>query len=56
MEAALDFLGLGSLEGKTVSIQGAGSVGMYLCIFRHLLYFFAYKTEFFLPSKTILKI
>jgi leucine dehydrogenase len=27
MEAALEFLGLGSLEGKTVAIQGAGNVG-----------------------------
>ena len=29
MEAALDHLELGSLEGKTVAIQGAGNVGKY---------------------------
>jgi len=29
MEAAVEFLGLGSLNGKTVAIQGAGKVGKY---------------------------
>ncbi len=27
MEAALEFLGLGSLEGKTIAVQGTGNVG-----------------------------
>ena len=27
MEGALDFLNMGTLEGKTVAIQGAGNVG-----------------------------
>ena len=29
MEAAVEFLDLGSLNGKTVAIQGAGKVGKY---------------------------
>eukprot|EP01097_Dermamoeba_algensis_P011420 TRINITY_DN8851_c0_g1_i1.p1 TRINITY_DN8851_c0_g1~~TRINITY_DN8851_c0_g1_i1.p1 ORF type:complete len:437 (-),score=80.25 TRINITY_DN8851_c0_g1_i1:82-1392(-) len=30
MEAALNFLGLGNLEGKSIAIQGAGNVAFYL--------------------------
>lgn len=30
MEAALQYLGMGSVRGKTVAIQGAGKVGQYL--------------------------
>ncbi len=33
MEAALEFLGLGTLEGKTVALQGIGHVGEPLVIF-----------------------
>lgn len=29
MEAAIEFLQMGSLEGKVVAIQGAGNVGNY---------------------------
>ena len=40
MEAALDYLGMGSLEGKRVAIQGAGLVGtlkqLYLFSFPHI--------------------
>ena len=30
MEAALDFLGMGSLEGKVIAMQGVGNVSSFM--------------------------
>ena len=33
MEAAIEFLKMGTLEGKTVAIQGAGNVGKWILVY-----------------------